>query len=387
MKGYQRERGDNLYSDKSRYQSEAQSSYSLWSGLSFLNFLPDNVAHVFEGWEADASEKAGNNRFGIDAISEEEEDTRLVPPVSAVRPYKSRYAISSSLSLSPSPSSHGATFLDPSPDSSDSHPPIESRQGTIQVPQNIVVVRRRRRTSATALGASVPLLLAGGLALGFFAGGLIGDSGALNNTNVINFNGSSLTNTFTPNNSANATNVNNDNDTITSNNQNLNNNTNNARSFFPLHGSGGVSREDVLTDLFRVAGTRKDDFFAAFLVSMGKISMAQVADKFALLARKMWCLRETLEFDADVDNIACLTGRMCCEFFGDNHAEHGGNLLLRLSEVYAAHLLWPPPSPSPSLVQAAAVMDTAVKQQCQSEYQCAGVEDVEECLSIQQGLG
>ncbi len=76
---------------------------------------------------------------------------------------------------------------------------------------------------SAGLLALLPLVLAGGLAAGFFA---LNDNDGVVVSNIININGTSVTNTFMPTNTATATNTNNDMDTITNTNMNMNTNMN-----------------------------------------------------------------------------------------------------------------------------------------------------------------
>ncbi len=76
---------------------------------------------------------------------------------------------------------------------------------------------------------------------------------------------------------------------------------------------------------------------------------------------------------------SCLVGRVACEHFEDNHLVYGGNLLLRLAQVYALHL-----ATGADAHGLAATMNDAVEQECPLAFApCRnGLELAEECIMM-----
>ncbi len=288
-----------------------------------------------------------------------------------------------------------------------------------------MVRRRRNGFGGGLLAAAVPMLLLGGLAFGFFIGNFIDSGPAVNNTNIININGTSLTNTFTPMNTAMATNTNNDDDDITNDNTNTNMNMNppGRRRRRSVNEGGGLVEKDpstLLDGLFRLAGVSKEGFYRAFLLSVGRLPQGEALEQATLLARKISCVRskikrwkkhlpegvavgkeEMFKKDSSARNhsgtdsmsrsdSSCLYLRATCEHFEDNHLASGGNLILRLAEVYAAHLLLVGEEEEEEILVDASlealseVMDAAVRQECAKEYLCSrnAFEKAEECFFL-----
>ena len=222
------------------------------------------------------------------------------------------------------------------------------------------------RGTSSALLAAVPLLLIVGLALGYFIRNGSGASGAgsVNNTNIIEINGTTVTNTFMPTNTAMATNNNMDMDTI----------TNMARSL-RRHTRFLGSIDAVMNGMLRAMGVSRKQFFRSFMESVKSASAADVVEQLDLLTRRMEC--------AEKSNVTSMCeDRVVCEHFNEAHERHRGNMLVRAGLMWTATMWRILRGEDFTIERMSGIMDYAVKVECSYYFSDCKLDSVQKCLYL-----
>jgi hypothetical protein len=176
-------------------------------------------------------------------------------------------------------------------------------------------------------------------------------SGYINNTNIININGSSITNTFTPTNTGTATNTNTDTDTTTVTTTSTNTNTGRSSTWTRFF-------YDLFMSMLKILGTSEAMFFWAFKESARRISSEEIIDRVSTLSSMVNCAEKKQASNECVN-------RGVCQRFSEEHSTYDGNMLLRAAEVFLVALMRGSlPSDTGEL------WDLGIKEMCHSKFSC-----------------
>ncbi len=194
-------------------------------------------------------------------------------------------------------------------------------------------------------------------------------SATVNNTNLLNIGFGAITNTFTPMNTATATNMNTDNDTtnVTTNNTNNNNTGGRSHTWAKLF-------YNLLLNLLRILGTSEAMFFWAFRESAKRISGSEVLDRTEVVSGMVRCAEIEQASDECMDH-------GICQHFAQEHSLYDGNMLLRAAEIFVVAL-----QRNMSPVEVGTLWDLGVKGQCHTEFSCLDMR-VASCFSSESDEG
>lgn len=186
-------------------------------------------------------------------------------------------------------------------------------------------------------------------------------TGSINNTNIININGTTLTNTFTPTNDDTNNNALTDSDTITNTNDNTT----------PAPRKRRAIANNLEQILLKIMGVSKEQFAESFMKSANYLNLNEMIGQSTSLSRKISCLKTSEE------SLHCLD-RMICEHFAEDHLVYDGNMLMRLSQIWTASMM-----KTKSVELMSDIMDNAVREECEIKYDDCRLGKVkEECLNI-----
>ena len=218
--------------------------------------------------------------------------------------------------------------------------------------------------------AFLPLVLLGGIGLGF----LIPRSNAtVDNLNVININGTTLTNSFVPMNTATATNDNNDADTInvmTGKRRRRRGLEEDKESWTEYIG------EILIPRAMWMLGTSEARFAGDLVRSSASVGPGDVFGQLSSLSRKLFCLDK--DKSAVSDSCADLAA---CEHLAEDNLVFNGNLIIRAGELFLLTLRKWGYDDDSGIYDVGAMSSAANAGDCHVRYSCE--EDngrVEECM-------
>ena len=187
------------------------------------------------------------------------------------------------------------------------------------------------------------------------------DTNGVFTSNFINISMASINNTFVPMNTATATNTNTDTDTttVTATNNNMATAGRRKRSTHKEDASWTSFLRELELNAFGILGTSEATVFGAFVNSLATISGVQVLERVTAVGKMVYCAQDSTSEDGCVDKGVCL-------HFAEEHAEFGGNVILRGFEIYVVAV-----QRHRDLLETARLWDLAISDSCHSEFHCS----------------
>ena len=208
----------------------------------------------------------------------------------------------------------------------------------------------------SGLLALLPLVLLGGLTLGFFLP--FTNNAKLDQLNVININGTEITNEAVPMN------------TIMAENNDMDNIMVNVPK--GMHGTWTDYFKELWSDTLDILGTSRITFFPDVVSAARKVHTPDLLGQLRVLSGKMKCVNEGGNSDR-----AC-SDRVICEHFSNDYAAYHGNMLIRGGEMFLVTLVrWF--EYSGTAEEVSLIMDHAVSNECKDKYRCRDEVLVEKC--------
>ena len=188
------------------------------------------------------------------------------------------------------------------------------------------------------------------------------DSDGVFTNNFINISMASINNTFVPMNTATADNTNTDTDvtTVTATNTNMATaGRRRKRSAHKEEASWASFLRELELNALMILGASEATIFGAFVSSLATISGVQVLERVTAFGKMVYCALDSTAEDGCVDKGVCL-------HFAEEHAEYGGNVILRGLEIYVVAL-----QRHRDLIETARLWDLAISDRCHSEFHCS----------------